>query len=104
MHPGSHRHHAMIGQARRASPNHHIAVLQGDLHYGVRPLRSAEQEPRWQAQRYRDDRSRKVALVYILMQSHLPPDGIAIDQTAIGFETGISRRLPRSSRQITKQF
>ena len=80
----------MIGEARRATPDHHIAILQAVPFDRVAAIDAAELEDSWQAQRYRDDGRGEILFVAILMQRQFTAGLIAIDEAGIGREAGIA--------------
>ena len=91
------RKHTVMAQARRAAPDHDIAMMQRHSSMPVGPRVAAEQENRRQTERYRNDGCAEITFVLILMQRKARTGFVAIDETRIGIEmreSSDTRRRP----------
>jgi hypothetical protein len=86
------RKHTMMAQARRAAPDHDIAVMQRHSSMSVGPRLATEQENRRQAERYGNDGCAEIAFVLVLVQREACTRFVSIEQTRIGNK---SRELGR---------
>src|SRR5579863_9768554 len=78
------RKHTVMAQARRAAPDHNIAMMQQHSPMRVGPRVATEQENRRQSERYRNDGCAEIAFVLILMQREARAGFVAIEQTRVG--------------------
>src|SRR6266446_2771775 len=97
------RRDAMVGQARRATPDDDVAVLQRNAPGPVAAAHTAEQEYRRQAERNRDDRRRQIAFVFVAMQRQPGYGLIPVDQASVGFEPGEARGISSTPGQIAER-
>lgn len=80
----------MKRETRGASPDDDISVKDGHTLRALGPLESAEEKLRRKAERHRNDRSREIALVAVLMKGERSAGLIAVDEARIGFEIRIT--------------
>ena len=81
---------AVVGHARGAAPDQHIAVLQRHALHRVAAAQAAPQKGGTQSQRHRDDGRRQVGLVLVAVQRELGAGHIAVDEAGIGRKAGVA--------------
>src|SRR5579862_1724853 len=98
------RRNTVIEQPRRPAPHRDIAVLQPKPARLVTSLQATKHEDRGQAQRDRDDRSAEIKFVLILMQGHLRPGNVAVDQTDVRRKSGEASAYRSATGEISKRL
>src|SRR5262245_66437664 len=90
---------AVIAQARGSAPHHDVAVNQTDRLRSIGAALAAEEKDGRQAQRYRDDGRRVVALVLVLVEREAGAGLVAVDEARVGREAGKTSEIRGLGRE-----
>src|SRR5436305_8992996 len=85
------RHHAVIAQSGRPTPDHHIAMPEPYANRSISSLQTSKQKDGWYSKRYGHNRLTKILFVLVLMERHFCARLITVDQAGIGHKLGKSR-------------
>jgi integrase len=75
--------HTVVGEPRRAAPDHNVAMSKLHPCDPIVSSPSAEQELGGKAKRHRHDRSGEIGFIFVLMQTQLRARRVAVDKTRI---------------------